>query len=282
VATDGATEVMRMGKDKSTTGSNGDSGLRSWSAEEFLRIKFPPKEPLVKNLVHRRDMVTLGARRRHGKTSLLTHMAVALAVPVADFLGYEVSEPGRSLMLMLEDDSGEYQEKLQKVVGGHELAGRIRIVGRDDFLESKIPRDVREARFREAVRHQADEHKPDLIVIDNLAHVIGAEYNDAKRVDELMGFCYELAKTHNAAITLAAHPKKEDLEHPISLQRNSGHFFESIMGTSHLINSTGSLWGLERSDGTDYSVFLGGRQRGEGHQGHSFIYTHISVLTSTC
>jgi hypothetical protein len=47
-------------------------------------------------------------------------------------------------------------------------------------------------------------------VIDILAHVI--EYNDAKLVHELMTFCYMLAKTYDAAIIFAAHPKKGDLE----------------------------------------------------------------------
>jgi hypothetical protein len=38
------------------------------------------------------------------------------------------------------------------------------------------------------------------------------------------------------------------------------------MGSSHFINSTASLWGLDRPEGEDYSVFLGGRQRGDGNQ----------------
>jgi len=242
-----------------------------WSAEEFLKRPFPPQEPLITNLVHRRDLIGFGARRRHGKTSLTTHMGVALAVPEREFLGYEIPTARRSLLLMLEDDSGEYQEKLRTVVGGRDIAGRIRILSRDDFLEHNIPRDVRNEAFRDTVLRAAREHQPDLIVIDNLAHVIGAEYNDPRLVHELMTFCYQLAKTHDAAIILAAHPKKGDLEHPIDLRRNPGAFFESIMGSSHFINSTGSLWGLERPEGEDYSVFLGGRQRGDGNQQVSLL-----------
>jgi hypothetical protein len=199
-------------------------------------------------------------------------MGVAMAVPEPDFLGYEIPESRRSLLLMLEDDSGEYQEKLRTVIGGRDVGGRIRILSRDDFLEHDILRDVRETKFRELVVRAANEQKPDLIVIDNLAHVIGAEYNDAKLVHELMTFCYHLAKSHDAAIILAAHPKKGDLEHTIDLRRNPNNFFESIMGSSHFINSTGSLWGLDRPDGEDYSVFLGGRQRGDGNQQGSMIH----------
>jgi hypothetical protein len=241
------------------------------SAEEFLKQPFPEKEPLITNLVHRRDLIALGARRRHGKTSFTTHMAVALAVPEPEFLGYQIPEARRSLLLMLEDDSGEYQEKLKVVVGGRDLGGRLRIMTRDYFLDRKIRRDIDDGGFREVVRNAAEQHKPDLIVFDNLAHLIGAEYNDAKRMHDLMTFCYDLAKAHNSAIILAAHPRKEDPQHPLNLRGKSNHFFESIMGSSHFINSTGSIWGLERPEGEDYSVFLGGRQRGDGTQQVSII-----------
>jgi len=100
--------------------------------------------------------------------------------------------------------------------------------------------------------------------------VIAAEYNDSKLVHELMTFCYRLAEEHNCAIILCAHPKKEDLEHRISLERDPVVFFETVMGSSHFVNSAGSLWGIQRQD--DYSVFLGGRQRAEGHQGAAHIW----------
>lgn len=188
--------------------ANGNGPFCGWVAEDFLKRAFPPKEPLITNLIHRRDLTALGARRRNGKTSFTTHMSVALAVAEPQFLGYEIPEPRRSLLLVLEDDSGEYQDKLKTVIGGRDVAGRIRILSRDDFLERDILRDVREDKFRDLVIRAAEEHKPDLIVIDNLAHVIGAEYNDPKRVHELMTFVYALAKAHNAAIILAAHPRK--------------------------------------------------------------------------
>ncbi len=259
---------------RSESGTDSTKVAKARTAERFLQMTFPPKEPLVQDLVHRRDLVALGARRRHGKTSLITNLGVALAAPVDDFLGYKIPKPRRSLLLMLEDDPGEYQEKLKRVVGQLDTQGRISIITRDDFYESGIPIDVREQAFKESVLYWAEKHKPDLIAIDNLAHVIDAEYSDPKRVHELMKFCYALARDNNAAVILAAHPKKDNDEAPVSLEDDPGRFFESIMGSSHFINSTGSLWGLERrdADGDGYSVFVGGRQRGEGHQCVSHLY----------
>jgi CheY-like chemotaxis protein len=245
--------------------------VKAWTGEEFIGREFPPKEPLIEGLLHRRDLVCLAARRRNGKTSILTDLAVSLAVPVKDFIGYIIPEPRRSLLLVLEDDPGEYQEKLRKVIGDRNTEGRIRIITRDDFFEAGLPIDVREEGFREAVRKWAKKHKPDLIVIDNLAHVIDAEYNESKRVHELMKFCYQLAKDSNAAIILAAHPRKDNGEDPVSLRQSPTLFFEAVMGSSHFINSTGSLWGLERPEREEYSVFLGGLQRGNGQQQTCFL-----------
>jgi hypothetical protein len=201
----------------------------------------------------------------------LTHLAVALAVPVGDFLGYEIPGAARTLFLVLEDDAGEYQDKLRDVIGERKTDGRIRIITREDFYDAGVPIDAKEAAFQNAVRIWAGEHQADLLIIDNLAHVIDAEYTDPKRVHELMNLCYGLARDNNLAVIVAAHPRKDHDENPISLESSPLRFFESIMGTSHFINSTGSLWGLERQEQKDRSVFVGGRQRGDGNQEHTFI-----------
>jgi hypothetical protein len=260
-----------MSSSSASPGAATPPPLKAWSAEDYIARSFPPKEPLLKGLLHRRDMVALGARRRHGKTSLITNIAVAGAVPLPEFLGYEIPKAFRSLLFILEDDPGEYQEKLRRVIGSQATGERIRIVNREAFYHEHIPIDARERKFQAAVEYWAAEHKPDLIVFDNLAQIIAAEYNDPTRVHELTCFCYALASDHNAAIILAAHPKKEDPKDPVILLNSPDAFFESIMGTSHFINSTGSLWGLERQVEHDRSVFVGGRQRGDGHQGGSFV-----------
>lgn len=245
---------------------------RTWSAEEFLDRRFEAKEPLIEGLLHKRDLVALAGRRREGKTTLAVNLGVALAIPSKEFLGYPIPKAGRSLLLLLEDDAGELQDKLKRITDGRTTDGRLRIVTRDDFYEAGIQIDIREDDFREAITRWAQEHTPDLIVIDNLAHVIAAEYNDAKRVHELMNFCYRLAKAHNCAIVLCAHPKKESQENPLHLEHNPTAFFESVMGSSHFVNSTGSLWGVQREVGQDYSVFVGGRQRADGEQGAAHIF----------
>jgi len=238
--------------------------------EDFLKKEFEPKDLLISDLLRSRDLVTLAGRRREGKTTFLINLCVALAAS-GKFLGYEIPKHRRSLALFLEDDPGELQMKLARVVKDRDTAGRIQIVTREHFYEAEIPINIRQRTFKDAVRGMAQDHNPDLIVIDNLAHLVGAKYNDSELIHKLMVELYQWAKLFNAAIILAAHPRKDDFKHPIDLAKDPVQFFEAVMGSSHLINSTGSLWGLQRKDDLGYSVFLGGRQRGDGQQSFTLI-----------
>jgi hypothetical protein len=196
-------------------------------------------------------------------------LAVQLAVGALDFLGYEIPQPRRSLLLILEDDPGEYQEKLRRVIGSRDTAGRIKVATRETFFLAKVPIDITQSKFRQALHALTAEHKPDLIVIDNLSQVVCADYNDATKIHTLAQLCFDLARDNDAAVIVPAHPKKEDPQHPINLVKNPTAFFESIMGSSHFINSMGSLWCLQRKD--DTAAFVGGRQRGDGQQSASYL-----------
>jgi hypothetical protein len=243
--------------------------VQSATAEEFLAREYPEKEPLVAGLLHRRDLVAFGARRRNGKTTFLTNLGVALAAPATDFLGYSIPKRRRSLLLILEDDPGEYQNFLKRIVGGRDLAGCVRVLTREDFQQAEVRIDAADETFQNMVIRNASAHEADLVVIDNLAHVVNADFNDAKRIHGAMKFVYQLASEVDCAVIIAAHPRKEGSEEKISLEENKTHFFESIMGSSMFINTTGSLWALERRD--EMAVFVGGRQRSEGTDATVYI-----------
>jgi AAA domain-containing protein len=254
-----------------STATNTNKGsLCAWTAEQLLARQIPDQEPLVEGLIHSRDLVALGARRRNGKTSFVTNLAVELAVGSTDFLGYRIPKPRRSLLLMLEDDCGEYRDKLGKVIGTRDTGGRIRVVLREDFYAANVPISILDDRFGDQILRKAEEHAPDAIVMDNLAQIVCGDYNDATKIDRVMRLARRLASDHNAALIIPAHPKKEDPEHKIELIKDPTAFFESIMGSSHFINSTGSLWGLQRRD-DDIVAFVGGRQRGDGRQRSCFL-----------
>jgi hypothetical protein len=90
----------------------------------------------------------------------------------------------------------------------------------------------------------------DLIGFDNLGMLIGAEYNNSTKIQAMMDLNFQLTQRYDTAVLIAAHPKKgnklDAAGNSISLRNDPEKFFEETMGSSRFINSTGSLWGIQR------------------------------------
>jgi hypothetical protein len=239
------------------------------SLSKFLTKHYPPAEPLIKGLLNRRECAALIGRRRHGKTALLWNVVLSLAIPKPDLFCYPILQAQRSVAFFLEDDGGEMQEKVRAMLGSQPIPDGIAVYTKDDFLGRGIPIDIGDKEFQAFVWEACQQAKPDVIIFDNLAHLVRADYNDAKQIDRLMQFVYRLQSCFNAAVIIAAHPRKRgnDDDDKTSLELDPERFFESCMGSSHFINSTGTLWGIERIRGKEKTVFVGGTQRRDGSQG---------------
>jgi hypothetical protein len=244
------------------------------TAERFLSRKFPPKEPLIDGLLFRRDIVAFAGRRRHGKTTFLSGLATSLTIPHKEFLGYQIPKPRRVIVFFLEDDPGELQQKLNDLLKDCDVPERLAVYTREDFYREGIAVDLNNDAFKKKVETICNRHRPDLIIFDNLAHLIGAAYNDAKVIHKVGTFAWKLTSDQNSAVIIAAHPRKKSGESgdffggtgTTTLRGNPEAFFEEVMGSSHFVNSCGSLWGIERDMQTNRTDFLGGTQRLTGEQ----------------
>jgi hypothetical protein len=242
------------------------STVTAWLGPDFYQRKLPAKEPLVEGILFRRDIIGFIGRRRDGKTSLALNLGLRLAGGTSQFLGYQVPCPKRVLMIYLEDDPAEIQNRLHEMTGGC-LDERLIIQTREDFDKLMIRVDERSNAFMEAVRRICDCAKPDLIVIDNVAHCLAGDFNNPKAVHSLVIFARDLTQTYNAAVMMPAHPRKRSQEAkslPVKLRRDPHLFFEEVLGSSHFINNCGSLWGIERNRETETSDFVAGSQRVTG------------------
>jgi AAA domain len=231
---------------------------------EFLDKSLPKKEPLVEGLIYLRDNCTLVGRRRHGKTTLVSNLVLALTMPKPDFLGYPIPAPRRAAIFYLEDDPSELQEKLKQQKGNGDTADRLHLFTKEDVFAASARTSAADPKFRRYVEEKCAEAQPDLIVFDNLSHLLEGDYNNARRVHELVTFAYQLNKQFNAAVLFLAHPRKQSAEFKVRLTDDPEQFFEEVLGSSHSINSTGTLWGLQRGD--DVTCFVGGAQRYMGTQ----------------
>ncbi len=241
----------------------------------LLKKDLPSKESLINGLLYRRDLVTLAGRRRNGKTSLVLNLPTLLADPFyrEDFIGYKIPYPRRVLAYLLEDDAKELQDKLMGMLGNREYnLSRLAIRTKDDFYPLGLKIDVSDDAFRTHILNDVAQFKPDVVIFDNLAHFVGAGYNDPRKIHEFSLFSFAVSHKGNCAVITAAHPRKQsqDAKYKPSLATNRDDFFDEVMGASHFVNTTGSLWGIERTpDG--YSHFLGGTQRMTGTSSLSVI-----------
>src|SRR5262249_29142732 len=138
---------------------------------------------------------------------------------------------------------------------------------RQDFSDAKVKINIAQQNFREFVEKIAEQHKPDLMLIDNLAHALRADYNNPLAVREAMEQAYPSPHSFNSSLVITAHPRKHSNEEGFTagtLEANPEAWFDRIMGSSHFTNSTGSLWALERDFQTNRTMFCGGSQRTTG------------------
>lgn len=236
--------------------------VRSVTAGEFKARVLSPKVPLVEGLLNTGDLITLVGRRRHGKTSLSLNIGMAGAAGQSDYLGYRIPEPFSTLAVLLEGLDNEIQEILDTMADQRDLGDKFRVLTRRNFFDAKIRIAAEEKQFLDSIRAEVIAVRPELLILDNLGLLIGGDYNSGPKMHSIADFIYEMAEYHGAAVMTLAHPRKQrGGDFFPSLRVNPELFFEETMGSSHFINFTGSLWGIERDEQTNIAYFLGGTQR---------------------
>jgi len=253
--------------------------MEALTLDKFMAEQYPAKTPLIEDILHKRDRISLTGRRRNGKTTILLNLALAGVLPLPEYLGFKVRGPFRVLAFFLEDDGAELQNKLKKLLRGQQLTAeqseRFHIYTRSHIRAMKLHVDISDAKFCKFIAAACKKAKPDLIIFDNLGMLISGNYNDSVDIHKLMEITFDLGDEFNAAYIIAAHPRKQSTkpEDVPTLRSDRVAFYEMCMGSSHFINSTGSTWGIDRSkrdpDQTDLDL---GAERVTG-------YSSLTVAT---
>lgn len=243
----------------------------------FLETKFPETETFIEGMLYRRDLVAIQGRRREGKTTLIMQLALSLTVdPSVAFLGKKVIGPRRVLAYLLEDDAKQLQDRFRRMLTSNEDQddqwkeflndeGRLLVRTKEDFLQAGIQRNALSKEFQQAVEDDCASFRPDAVIFDNLGILIGADYTEHTKIADYTRFIEVLSNKYDCAVLTATHLRKLDRNKPTNIVKDGDGFFEEAMGSSHFMNSCGSMWGLQKSkeeDGTTY--FRGGAQRRHG------------------
>lgn len=162
---------------------------------------------------------------------------------------------------------------MRKLLNGRPAPADCHIYTKSDFLEQRFRIYITDELFQAFVLKACEEAKPEVIFFDTLAHLVGGKYHEPSIIHEVTKFMYELQERFNCAVIIAAHPKKrgKGYQEPKTLEEDPEAFFEECMGSSHFINSTGSLWGVERDQESGRTYFVGGTQRLTGTQAGTIL-----------
>jgi KaiC/GvpD/RAD55 family RecA-like ATPase len=180
---------------------------------EFLDEDLPNREPILGIWLREADLAMIYAKGGVGKT--LATMSIALAVAGGgEFAGWEAGEPRGVLIVDGEMDAVDLQERaraLMKAVGGLEVEAvreNLRLLARQHQRPGAEFPDLATEDGRQVVIDLVEEHRPALVVLDNLSTLATMDdENAAVAFDPVIALMQEL-KLRGSAVVLVHHAGK--------------------------------------------------------------------------
>lgn len=231
-----AVQPLLKNSTNSITDSSNNCNLKTISMTELYDTVYPPRRPIVDNLLYSGTYLFVGAPKI-GKSFFMAQLAYTVATGLT-LWEYEVHQ-GTVLYLALEDDYARLQRRLSRMFGVEEtdnlyFATQAKSVGGglDEQLEEfvKVHPDVR------------------LIIIDTL-----------QKIREVSGECYSYASDYEIVTKL----KKFSDNHGICLlvvhhtrKMEAGDSFDMISGTNGLLGAADGAFLLQKERRTSNTATL--------------------------
>jgi RecA-family ATPase len=188
--------------------------LKVFSADSLAHTSVPERRWLVQNMIPMARVTLLYGNGGEGKSLLELQLAVAVATG-KDWIG-KLPEKGTAIILSCEDDIDEMHRRLADIIKGREdinvgdLANLIIVdlVGRDAVLAVPDNRGatLKRSPFFTDIERLVEKYRPDMLCIDTLADVYGADENIRSQVRQFLGFLTDLAIKFDMAVVVSAHP----------------------------------------------------------------------------
>ena len=159
---------------------------------------------LIDPLWARAGVGIIGGAPKCCKSWLGLDLAVSVASGTPCLDTFPVAEPGGALVYMAEDAAPVVKERLAGLCRhrGLDLAALPLFVITAPSLRLDLPRDQR--RLAETVRRQA----PRLLLLDPFVRLHRINENQASDVAALLGYLRELQRTHDLAVAVVHHARK--------------------------------------------------------------------------
>jgi hypothetical protein len=164
----------------------------------------PARRWLIEALWARAGVGIIGGAPKCYKSWLGLDLAVSVASATPCLDTFAVAEPGGALVYMAEDAAPDVKERLAGLCRhrGLALAALPLFVITAPSVRLDLPRD--QHRLAETVRRQA----PRLLLLDPFVRLHRINENQASDVAALLGYLRELQRTHDLAVAVVHHARK--------------------------------------------------------------------------
>lgn len=151
-----------------------------------------------------------------GKSLLAQQLATAVALD-RPFLG-EPTDGRPVLAIFAEEDDVELWRRQERIVrdlgiGLAALDGRLFLqgrFGRTNLLAERRFGRLEEGPFLASLHDACTEHRPGLLVLDNVALLFGGDENDRGEVSRFVGMLGRIAQDHDCAVLIVGHTAKAE------------------------------------------------------------------------
>jgi RecA-family ATPase len=216
-------------------------------------VPVPPREWIVPDYIPHKTVTLLFGDGGTGKSLLALQLASARAL-AREWIGL-LPEPGRTLVLSAEDDADELQRRLDDIRKFYnarmaDLADMrlIDLVGEDSILGVLAKGQIEPTSMYHALDAYMTEFEPSLTILDVLADMFAGDENSRPQSRQFVGLLKKLARKHDCAFLLLAHPSLTGM--------NTGTGTSGSTGWSNSVRSRMYFQIKKTSDGTEPNLNL--------------------------
>jgi RecA-family ATPase len=220
---------------------------------EWEGLPVPPREWIVPDYIPDKTVSLLGGDGATGKSLLALQLAAARALS-REWVGL-LPEPGRTLVLSAEDDADEMQRRLDDIrkFYGARMANLsdirlVDLVGEDSILGTLMKGQIAPTAMYHTLDSYMTEFKPGLTILDVLADMFAGDENNRAQVRQFVGLLKKLARKHDCAFLLLAHPSLTGM--------NTGTGTSGSTGWNNAVRSRMYFQIAKASDGTEPNINL--------------------------
>jgi RecA-family ATPase len=211
-------------------------------------LPVPPRKWIVPDYIPHKTVTLLSGDGSIGKSLLALQLAVARAI-AQEWIGL-LPEPGRTLILSAEDDADEMHRRFEGIrkFYGVRMADLtdirlVDLVGEDSTLGSLMKGQIEPTAMYNALDTYLTEWRPSLVILDVLADMFSGDENSRPQSRQFIGLLKRLARKHDCAFLLLAHPSLTGL--------NTGSGMSGSTGWNNAVRSRLYFQTAKASDGTE-------------------------------